>query len=528
MAKYSSGAPDLIDKNMFKISDNKKRLMTTETNMMPEFFANTDKLIDSDKRVYYDKTTKNNTLDDIDDNIEQYAYSSKPMNQSNVPNMSMPQNSHTQHQQSPLDDKSDKNNECETRKNDPDDESTWDKETLMFKKLEMMKKLGELVQCGVTLTQNYGLKSEYSTMKMEYELHSGIRNKQNGIQLMSGIMYSIVKGIEMLNDNYNPFDIKFDRVWSNQVGGNINNYYDVLGEIYEKYTSSGKKMAPELKLLGMLACSAVMIQMNKGISNMIPNASKTIDDDPELIKELRKKADTQVQKNDDALKERMMAEHNAATAMAKDYQFMKKSEMEYKKMEEQAEQMSQMERMKNQYVLSESSMTKVQQQYQPKANQNTTRITKLSDQSINNYTDISEKKQNLLMQQQELVDMQNILEQMQNEEHYVAENKQNIPQPKQSKQKQTVKSLLRNIDSQSNASTSMSAVSTVSTISVNPNKNQILGYGKNKTNISVLKVINKSDVDFCNPVYDAISFGSGSNSNGGKGGKKGGIVIGKK
>jgi hypothetical protein len=110
-------------------------------------------------------------------------------------------------------------------------------------------------------------------MKYEYELHKNIRAKQNSVNWMSSLMLNCIYGIEILNEKYNPFDLKLKN-WSEQINADINNYYDVFGEIYEKYNQPGKNMAPELKLVLMISGSALKFHLNKvAISNKpgLPN-----------------------------------------------------------------------------------------------------------------------------------------------------------------------------------------------------------------------------------------------------------------
>ena len=103
-------------------------------------------------------------------------------------------------------------------------------EAQMLKKLDMLRKLGELAQYGVKLSQNYNMSSDYFTMKYEYELHKNIRAKQNSVNWMSSLMLNCIYGVEILNDKYNPFDLKLKN-WSEQINADINNYYDIFGEI---------------------------------------------------------------------------------------------------------------------------------------------------------------------------------------------------------------------------------------------------------------------------------------------------------
>ena len=67
----------------------------------------------------------------------------------------------------------------------------------MLKKLDMLRKLGELAQYGVKLSQNYNMNSDYFAMKYEYELHKNIRAKQNSVNWMSSLMLNCIYGIEI-------------------------------------------------------------------------------------------------------------------------------------------------------------------------------------------------------------------------------------------------------------------------------------------------------------------------------------------
>ena len=135
-------------------------------------------------------------------------------------------------------------------------------ESQMLKKLEMLRKLGELAQYGVKLSQNYNMNSDYFTMKYEHQLHTNIRSKQNFINWTSSIMLNCIYGLEILNDKYDPFSLKLTN-WSQQINADISSYYDVFGEIYEKYNKPGKSMSPELKLILMIGGSALKFHLNQ-------------------------------------------------------------------------------------------------------------------------------------------------------------------------------------------------------------------------------------------------------------------------
>ena len=166
-------------------------------------------------------------------------------------------------------------------------------EELMIKKLDLLRKLGELKQLGVKLSQNYSMDSDIKMMEYEYKLHHDIRAKQNSVQWMSHMLIGLIKGGEMLNDNCNPFDIKLSGL-SNKVNEDMSNYYDVMGEIYEKYHQPGKPTAPELRLLFMLSGAALKMQVDRGLETMTGGSGgsgkEPEDDDEEYMKALRRKA----------------------------------------------------------------------------------------------------------------------------------------------------------------------------------------------------------------------------------------------
>jgi hypothetical protein len=398
----------------------------TTTDMHLEGLANPDKLnpdlIYFDKYTYLNQNKNNYDSDDeygpIDDEAHNYTNNNNTNNNDNKnssqKNASDKQNVSDKQKKSESSNSSESDTEHnreqhyqsnQTQKVDPDDETTWTKEEMMLRKLDMLRKLGELSKAGVRLSQNYSLSSDYKTMKFEYELHSNIRSKQNSLNWMSNMLIGIVKGVELLNDNMNPFDMKFDGMWSNEVKSDISNYYDVLGEIYEKYTTPGKKMAPELKLFLMLTGSAVSIQMHKGIANYMAsnsNVAGDLEDDPDKISELRKKAAQKKEEQKKKIQEKLDEEHKIATERMQNINMLKKKEEEYNEMKNNAKNMN-MGKFQNSLVLSESatahSMPKRKQQQQqpqlqPKPQQMPNQMTKELQNLASINKMISEKKNN--------------------------------------------------------------------------------------------------------------------------------------
>lgn len=224
-------------------------------------------------------------------------------------------------------------------------------EELILSKLDMLRKLGELSNAGVKLSQNYNLKSDLKMMKYEYELHKSIRSKQNAINWMSSMSLNVIYGMEMLNEKYNPFDLKL-KGWSEQMNADVESYYDVFGELYEKYSHPTKGMAPELKLLLMMSGSALKFHLSNHVINSLPNLNDALERNPELVDKLRSKATTEkikenTVKQNTALNNKMSKEHEVATQRASDLQMIKEKEMEYLNAQKQlAEKQTQLEQLR--------------------------------------------------------------------------------------------------------------------------------------------------------------------------------------
>jgi hypothetical protein len=260
-------------------------------------------------------------------------------------------------------------------------------EAQMLKKLDMLRKLGELAQYGVKLSQNYNMSSDYFTMKYEYELHKNIRAKQNSVNWMSSLMLNCIYGVEILNDKYNPFDLKLKN-WSEQINADINNYYDIFGEIYEKYNKPGKNMSPELKLILMVSGSALKFHLNNTLlsqpgkielgnngngnnynGNNNNNGNNYIQD-PALLEKMRQQAISdrirqETEKNNDILRQKAEKEHELAHKQVGDMLFLqqKKTEAEL----EQRKKMIEFEQMKQ--FMESQTQSPISHQQQPQHQQ---------------------------------------------------------------------------------------------------------------------------------------------------------------
>lgn len=219
------------------------------------------------------------------------------------------------------------------KEEEEDNYNSLNPEQQRIKKMDMLRKLGELTQYGVKLSQNYNMQSDYFIMKQEYELHTNIRAKQNSVNWMSSLMMNCIYGLEIMNDKYNPFDLKLAG-WSQQINADANSYYEVFGEIYEKYNKPGKNMSPELKLMLMVSGSALKFHLNKTLlsdeigkkyieqHNVAP--SQHIIDQMAIAKMQEEQA-----RNAELLRKKTEEEHMLATKQVQDIQYLQQQQMIY-------------------------------------------------------------------------------------------------------------------------------------------------------------------------------------------------------
>ena len=133
----------------------------------------------------------------------------------------------------------------------------------MREKLKVLRKLEALQKKGIQLTKQYNMDSPLAEMQGEYEMIKSEKEKSNSVKFQGKMLMAAVSAIEFLNAKFDPFDIKLDG-WGESVSENLDDYDEVFGELHEKYGGKAK-MAPELKLLCMVAGSGFMFHLTNSL-----------------------------------------------------------------------------------------------------------------------------------------------------------------------------------------------------------------------------------------------------------------------
>jgi hypothetical protein len=133
------------------------------------------------------------------------------------------------------------------------------------KKREMLMKLNRLPQKGYELSKHYTMDSSLEEMQEEYDRLSDVARFTSSIEWQRGALVTLVNGMEMMNEKYDPFDVKL-KGWSDSVNANIESYDDIFEELYDKYKGKGG-VPPEMRLVWKLATSGFMVHASNSIFN---------------------------------------------------------------------------------------------------------------------------------------------------------------------------------------------------------------------------------------------------------------------
>ncbi len=137
-------------------------------------------------------------------------------------------------------------------------------ESIKREKLELLYKLSNVIaKSNGRFSLNVTIENTLQEIQLEFTRIKTIIDNESMLKFCKHGLVMGIKGIEMLNSNYDPFGIDLDG-WGESMSYNMatNEYDDVLLELCEKYKGVGK-ISPELKLILMILMSGVMFSFTK-------------------------------------------------------------------------------------------------------------------------------------------------------------------------------------------------------------------------------------------------------------------------
>jgi hypothetical protein len=158
-------------------------------------------------------------------------------------------------------------------------------------KKEILYQMDRLEAKGYKLPRKFSLQSDLEEMRVEFSRIVREKEVDASIRFQRKMMMAFVTGVEFLNTRFDPFDIRLDG-WSEKIHDDITDYDDIFEELHEKYKSTGKKMAPELRLLLSLSGSAFTFHLTNSMfkSQPLPGVEQVLRSNPELMKQFQAEA----------------------------------------------------------------------------------------------------------------------------------------------------------------------------------------------------------------------------------------------
>jgi hypothetical protein len=156
---------------------------------------------------------------------------------------------------------------------------------IRMKKIELLRKLCEIKSKGYQLSKDYDFNSSLDEMEYEYDLLKSFADKRNGVKIFKSGLLQAVSVIEFLNDKYDPFDFHLTG-WGDHMSVEVDSWEDVLEEIYEKYKGTGRKLAPEIKLLYLIIASASAFHFTRSQAAKLPGLDSVLASNPGLLSKI--------------------------------------------------------------------------------------------------------------------------------------------------------------------------------------------------------------------------------------------------
>lgn len=169
-------------------------------------------------------------------------------------------------------------------------------EEILNAKREVLYQFDRLEKKGVRLPRKFTMSSSLEEMKQEYDRLKRDKDIDLSVKFQKKTMITIVSGIELMNNYFDPVGAKLDG-WSENINENLDDYDDIFEELHDKYKGKAK-MAPELRLLMMLGGSAFMFHMtNSMFKTQMPGLEQVLKQNPELAKQFAAATANTMQQN---------------------------------------------------------------------------------------------------------------------------------------------------------------------------------------------------------------------------------------
>ena len=273
------------------IANSKKNINSqTSSEVSGSDGSSSDELLSNNKSEYDEDDDDEDNYSSIDENITS----------------NLKKKSHKVSNTSNDDDDDDDDDNDEDDEDDDDDDDDENSETsepkktyedIQKEKQQLLFELERLQKQGYAPSKRYSMASAIEELKFERDRLKKQRDVEKSINFSRKILLAAVSGIEYLNGAIeNPLDIRL-KGWSENVMENVSDYDEVFEELHDKYGEK-VKMAPELKLLMMVAGSGFMFHLTNSLfKSATPNLNDVLRQNPDIMRNIQEAASKSMTNN---------------------------------------------------------------------------------------------------------------------------------------------------------------------------------------------------------------------------------------
>ena len=252
------------------------------------YHSESDDILSNNRPQY--NNNNNNDDDDDDESVQDYSSIESNLNiKKTKTNDGTRNGNYNQNDDNDDNDDDDENNYTDNDASTVASKKQKTYEEIQQEKQKLLFNLERLQKQGFPPSKRYSMASSYEDMQFEYDRLKKQRDVEKSIKFSRKILMATVSGIEFMNNRFDPFDVKLDG-WSENIMENVNDYDEVFEELHDKYSDS-VKMAPELKLLAMVAGSGFMFHLTNSLfKSAAPKLSDILKQNPDIAKNISEAA----------------------------------------------------------------------------------------------------------------------------------------------------------------------------------------------------------------------------------------------
>lgn len=165
---------------------------------------------------------------------------------------------------------------------------------IRFRKMELLAILNNIKKRR-ELSKSYSMSSSIEDMEDEVRFHTDLEQKDIAVEFSKDGLLKVCQFMEVMNGTFDPFGLQL-KGWHGQMKSNIDNYDGVFGELYEKYKHYVGKVEPEYKLMYMVFGSAASFHYSKQFVEQY-GLEKLVDKNPELLQKIQANIASTLEKN---------------------------------------------------------------------------------------------------------------------------------------------------------------------------------------------------------------------------------------